>query len=76
MYNVAILGLGQIAYSMDEDPRKTIVPLLPHADSLMLSTCMNNSSWKPEYTLNSGLSEIIDWFQENGRFIKSDLYYV
>jgi NAD dependent epimerase/dehydratase len=37
---------------------------------------MNNSSWKPEYTLNSGLSETIDWFQENGRFIKSDLYHV
>jgi len=37
---------------------------------------LNNSSWKPKYTLKSGLAETIDWFRENGRFNKSELYHV
>ena len=37
---------------------------------------LNNSSWKPEYTLTSGLSETINWFRENGRLGKSELYHI
>ena len=37
---------------------------------------LNNSSWKPEYTLTSGLSETINWFRENGRLSKSELYHI
>ena len=37
---------------------------------------MNNSSWKPSYSLNSGLSETIDWIQENDQFYKSELYHI
>jgi len=37
---------------------------------------LSNSSWKPEYTLKSGLSETIDWFRENGRLSKSELYNI
>ena len=37
---------------------------------------LNNSSWKPEYTLNSGLSETINWFRENDRLSNLELYYI
>jgi NAD dependent epimerase/dehydratase len=37
---------------------------------------LNNSCWKPEYTLTSGLSETIDWFQENGSLNKSGNYHI
>jgi len=37
---------------------------------------LSNSSWRPEYTLKSGLSETIDWFRENGRLRKSELYHI
>jgi|TARA_Y100000294_G_C8549207_1_gene334544 NAD dependent epimerase/dehydratase len=37
---------------------------------------LNNSSWKPEYTLNSGLLETISWFRENDRLSKSELYHI
>ena len=37
---------------------------------------LNGSSWKPEYDLNQGLSETINWFRENGQLSKSELYHV
>ena len=37
---------------------------------------LNNSSWEPEYSLKSGLKETINWFQENGRLSKSELYHI
>ncbi len=37
---------------------------------------MDNSSWKPEYTLHNGLSKTIEWFRENGQLSKSNLYHV
>ena len=37
---------------------------------------LNNSCWKPEYTLTSGLSETIDWFRENGSLNKSGNYHI
>jgi NAD dependent epimerase/dehydratase len=37
---------------------------------------LNNSSWKPEYTLNSGLAETINWFRENDRLSNSELYHI
>ena len=37
---------------------------------------MNNSSWKPSYSLNSGLSETVDWIQDNHQFYKSELYHI
>ena len=37
---------------------------------------MNNSSWKPSHSLNSGLSETIDWIQNNDKFYKSELYHI
>jgi len=37
---------------------------------------LNNTSWNPEYNLQSGLSETLDWFRQNARYNKSELYYI
>ena len=37
---------------------------------------LSNSSWRPEYTLNSGLTETINWFRKNGRLSKSGFYHI
>ena len=40
------------------------------------SKLLNNSNWKPNYDLASGLTETINWFRENGQQSKSELYHV
>ncbi|MFT3753403.1 MAG: NAD-dependent 4,6-dehydratase LegB [Paludibacter sp.] len=35
-----------------------------------------NTSWKPNYTLESGLKETIGWIQNNLSYFKSDIYNV
>ncbi len=40
------------------------------------SKIIKNTSWKPEYTLEAGLSETIKWMQKNTSLYKSDIYNV
>lgn len=37
---------------------------------------VKGSSWKPQYDLRQGLSETINWFQENSHPYKAELYYI
>lgn len=37
---------------------------------------LNGSSWKPEYDLNQGLSEAINWLIENIQTYKAELYHI
>jgi len=38
------------------------------------SKLTKNTSWRPEYTLESGLKETIQWMESNSRLLKSDIY--
>ncbi len=40
------------------------------------STVLEYTSWKPEYTLESGLKETIEWMKSNIRFYKHDRYNI
>ena len=40
------------------------------------SKIMNNTAWKPIYTLESGLKETIDWFRKNYKTYKASIYNV
>jgi dTDP-glucose 4,6-dehydratase len=35
-----------------------------------------NTSWRPSYTLEAGLNETIEWFKENIRFCKPEIYNI
>ena len=37
---------------------------------------LDNSSWKPNYNLKTGLESTIDWFRENSQLNKPELYHV
>lgn len=37
---------------------------------------MNSTSWKPDYTLERGLSETIEWLMKNIRFYKPEIYNI
>jgi len=34
------------------------------------------TGWKPQYTLEEGLKETIEWIQDNMQYYKSDIYNV
>jgi len=34
------------------------------------------TAWKPEHTLEAGLKETIDWFADNMKFYKPEIYNV
>ncbi|MHC4173285.1 MAG: GDP-mannose 4,6-dehydratase [Planctomycetota bacterium] len=38
------------------------------------SKLTKNTSWRPEYTLESGLKETIQWMESNSSLLKSDIY--
>ncbi|MHC4807193.1 MAG: GDP-mannose 4,6-dehydratase [Planctomycetota bacterium] len=38
------------------------------------SKLIKNTSWRPEYTLESGLKETIQWMESNSCLLKSDIY--
>ena len=40
------------------------------------SKIMNNTDWKPKYTLESGLKETIEWFRKNHKTYKASIYNV
>lgn len=40
------------------------------------SKILENTSWKPEYSLESGLQETIEWIKNNMSYFKSDIYNV
>jgi dTDP-glucose 4,6-dehydratase len=40
------------------------------------SKLMRHTSWKPDYTLESGLKETINWLESNIHFYKSEQYNV
>jgi len=40
------------------------------------SKIRTNTAWKPEYTLEKGLTETIDWMKKNLSYFKSDIYNV
>lgn len=37
---------------------------------------IKNTNWKPEYSLEDGLKETIDWFTENIQFYKPEIYNI
>lgn len=37
---------------------------------------INNTNWKPKYSLEDGLKETIDWFTENIQFYKPEIYNI
>ena len=53
-------------------PEKSEVERLICSNQKLIS----HSSWNPKYDIKSGLSETIQWFQEKGKLIKSNLYNV
>jgi dTDP-glucose 4,6-dehydratase len=40
------------------------------------SKILANTAWKPDYTLENGLIETIDWIRNNLSYFKSDIYNV
>ena len=40
------------------------------------SKILENTTWKPEYSLESGLQETIEWIKNNITYFKSDIYNV
>ena len=36
----------------------------------------HNTSWKPQYNLKKGLSEVINWLNQNLKFFKTDKYTI
>ena len=72
-----IMGLLHVDLPIVSDQER-VRPEKSEVDHLVCNNekLLNNSSWKPEYTLTSGLSETINWFRENGRLSKSELYHI
>ena len=72
-----IVDLMDLDISIVED-KKRVRPEKSEVERLVCNNekLLNNSSWKPEYTLKSGLLETISWFRENDRLSKSELYHI
>tara|TARA_Y100000590_G_scaffold470373_1_gene664247 strand:+ start:69 stop:1046 length:978 start_codon:yes stop_codon:yes gene_type:complete len=72
-----ILKLLNIDLSFSEDTKR-IRPENSEVDRLVCSNekLLKNTSWTPEYDLDSGLIETIEWFKENGKIVKSRRYNV
>jgi NAD dependent epimerase/dehydratase len=59
-----------------EDQR--IRPALSEVERLCCdnSNILNNTSWKPKYNLREGLQETINWFKDNYKVYKADIYNI
>ena len=53
-------------------PKDSEVEILKCDNSFLLS----NTDWKPEYNLRSGILETIEWFKDNHKSYKADIYNV
>ncbi len=72
-----IVNLIDMDISIVEDEQR----VRPDNSELERLVCNNtrllkHSSWQPEYSLQSGLLETIEWFRENGEYTKVDRYHI
>jgi len=63
--------------SIKED-LKRVRPLKSEVDRLCCDNkkILSKTNWKPNYDLNKGLEETIDWFKNNIKSYKSDIYHI
>ena len=61
-----------------QEDSKRIRPMKSEVNRLSCNNkkILSNTSWKPNYDLNRGLEETIDWFKKNIKSYKSDIYHV
>lgn len=62
---------------IETDPQR-IRPSLSEVERLRCdnSRILEKTNWQPKYDLKRGLSETIDWFRENYKLYKSDIYNI
>lgn len=72
-----IAGLLNLSVSVNEDKQR----VRPENSEVERLKCDNrklveNTGWRPEYDLNSGLNETINWIKSNLSWFKADIYNV
>ncbi len=72
-----IAGLLNLSVSVNEDKQR----VRPENSEVERLKCDNrklveNTGWRPEYDLNSGLNETINWIKSNLSLFKADMYNV
>ena len=71
------MKLMEVDYLINTE-QKRVRPAKSEVDRLVCdnSKLLNNSTWKPKYDLELGLTETLNWFRENEQLNKPELYLV
>ena len=61
-----------------KEDSKRIRPIKSEVDRLCCDNkkILSNTSWKPNYNLDKGLEETIEWYKKFNHLYKSDIYNI